>query len=341
MESITSEQLSQYEKIMEQISNELKKSDELRKQLEKENDRIILYNLIKQRVSQKLSSTSLKIFHNIVHLLSLYEDEIQMDIGDLLTCQNCKYYLIEVYIAKALFQKLKDMNCIISISLKIGDKCINKSVNIPKTLPLVEIIIVDDNVVESILETCIIFPDERWMTIKLETINVDISYHFQKPNKTSLNTKINKILQLSKRYNELLDFKCFKDEMQLEYEFRCKIDPSEFLEAILKNSYHNLSIDHFTGLNTDDSNDFLIELSHGSGRHEFRYDKNNKLQVKSNLQDLQKLKVHIYTVFHKEAVMHWKLAELTELKEKIPLIIGEVRSFYTNMRKCWWSNLPV
>nr|XP_023024667.1 uncharacterized protein LOC111512748 isoform X2 [Leptinotarsa decemlineata] len=290
MESITSEQLSQYEKIMEQISNELKKSDELRKQLEKENDRIILYNLIKQRVSQKLSSTSLKIFHNIVHLLSLYEDEIQMDIGDLLTCQNCKYYLIEVYIAKALFQKLKD---------------------------------------------------ERWMTIKLETINVDISYHFQKPNKTSLNTKINKILQLSKRYNELLDFKCFKDEMQLEYEFRCKIDPSEFLEAILKNSYHNLSIDHFTGLNTDDSNDFLIELSHGSGRHEFRYDKNNKLQVKSNLQDLQKLKVHIYTVFHKEAVMHWKLAELTELKEKIPLIIGEVRSFYTNMRKCWWSNLPV
>ncbi|KAG5893658.1 hypothetical protein JTB14_028812 [Gonioctena quinquepunctata] len=339
MESISPEQLYKYGEIIEQINNAFKKSEKLKKQLETENDKIVLFNLMKHRMNQKLSYTSVKIFSNLLSLLTLYEDELQTEIVELLRYQNCKFYLIEVYTAKALTQKLKEMDCVISISIKTKNRCLNKSVNMNNRLPLVEVIPVDENVVDCSIETHLIFPTESWMTLKLDTVNVNVSHHLQTSKKTD-NRRNNEILQLSKRYNEYLDFKQFKEEMQLEYEIRCEINPSQFVEAILKNSYHNLGIEHFTGITNDDNNEFILKLSHGLGKHEIMYNKKNKIRIKSNVRDLQRLKNYFFEVFRDQSQIQSKLSGFTELKDNLPLSIRDVGDFYTDMRKCW-LNLPI
>ncbi|CAH1179352.1 unnamed protein product [Phaedon cochleariae] len=340
MDFILPDQLHKYEDLLEGINQEYKKCEQLKRHLNKENDKIIIHNLSVSGINQKISHVGVKVFSDIFDLLALYDDELKVDAKQFLKYESHKFYLIELYLTQALLQKVSGMNCIINICINYDEMCINRSMKITSNLPspILEIIPVDEIVVDCSVEAILI--TDQCMIIKLDSVLVDVSFHFKAyDKKRQPNLRETSILQVAKRYNEELALKELNETLVINYEFKFIMDIRTFIEILLKNSYHYLSSDLFTELISSDKNDFTLTLSLGVNKCEILYNKNDKICLRTTVSDLLMLKKYFYRMIQGSGENDKKLLSIKELKNSLPSNVQDTRQYYNSLRKCWSSLL--
>lgn len=257
MDHISLPQLEKYQTILDEIDIEFKKHKELERQLEKENTKLIAYRITQNEniLNQNQFEVLAKVFNSLFDIFNIYSEEfVTQTYQKLINKQsNTKYYLIEVYIAKLLLEKFIKQNCILNICISNGKTCINKNVRINKTHAERSIMVVvpfDGSVIDcTIITTLYICLKGMWSSLKISTIDVNISHHF-----TVYNKNINRdpIEDLTKIYNNIPEEVLRQPVM--EYQFKCKCSAVHMFEAISKNSYYRLDPDivsSFTSQSTD------------------------------------------------------------------------------------------
>ncbi|KAJ8954756.1 hypothetical protein NQ314_007026 [Rhamnusium bicolor] len=235
------------------MKTEFEQYDHLKKELDKENDNIIISQLVNSKLNQKVSHVNVKVFNDIVELFNLYHGEL-----------------------KSGFHKR--LKWLLSITVRTENLYVNKTVSITNKIPILEIFPIEENIINCVVEASLILPaNEKWTVIKLDTIHVDISYHFQTYKETrKLESKANNVLHVTKCYNEELNIQNFKKPLLLEYKLVCHVENNHFIQSVLRNCYHQLEIELFSELGNDTDSEFILQFTSGVEKHILIYDKKRK-----------------------------------------------------------------
>lgn len=246
---------------------------------------------------------NVQIFDKLIDLLNLYEGELYNDI-DYVNLHHCKFYLMEIYITKSLMQKAKGLKCMLHITVKNENLNINKTVILRNKIPIREIIPVNDTVINSVVEVTLLVSSEvKWMVIKLDTVYVDISYHFQiHKKKQKSECKVRNILQITESYNKGVIDQDLQKSLTLERKMLCDVEKDCFISAILKNSYHQLDLELFLELKNEIDKDFLLKLSNGTEVFTLIFNKRRKyLKLEASIHNLCLLKKYFSKEFYQSA----------------------------------------
>lgn len=292
MEKISFSQKDRYDDLIQQIRLEYQKYEQLQQQIEREQNKIILNRLTHHQIAENVFQTNVKVFENVFEWYNLYQAEISYNVVQkLIKCENCKFYLIEIYIDNSLLDKIVDFKCFLNISVSSKCHTINKSIHLSNKCPIVEVLPVNESVEESTIFIYLFLPHINNTLIKVAEINIDYSYHFSKTkNKFSENPKF---LKLARTYNKINVSNNF-----LEYEFRLNVKHTEFIKTFIKNCYHKLDIELFTELNNDSNSIFTINFYIGFNKNTIIYDRQTKIvKLKACVFDLVKLKRYFLTEF--------------------------------------------
>ncbi|CAH1980843.1 unnamed protein product [Acanthoscelides obtectus] len=330
MDFLTSEQLRQYQDIIDQINSAFAEKDRLKKELDTINNKIILQNLTTSRAVDKIAHVILRIFSKASDVLKLYEDEISSD--TMFNSENCKYYIVEVYLTNAVLQKLCVEEWLLNISISYKNTFISKTVNLRSTVPIIELIPIDENIIESTLQVTLLPKDNKQSIVNLDKQHIDISYHFEMYKKNRQKTTvIQKILQIGKLYNENNELRKLLNEKQ-EFYLECQAKTSEFKREFLNRCYHNIGIEQFSNFE-DNSNDFNIQFTCKYSKAEMIVAP-HEVRVRCNIIDLSLLKIYFYSLlrkYKKACVTEDKLQEIAKMKS-----IAEnsnVNEIYSSLQK--------
>nr|CAI5824193.1 unnamed protein product [Callosobruchus analis] len=306
MDFLTSEQLHQYQDIMDQINSAFAEKDRLKKQLELINNKIIIQNLTSSRAVQKVAHVNLKIFSKASDVMQLYEDEIK-DTSAIKT-ENCKFYLAEVYLTNALLQKLCVEEWFLNICVHHKNMYISKTVKLRNTSPIIEVIPVDEDVIESILQVTLVSKDNRQGIINLDQKHIDISYHFEIYKKgRHKSSAVQNRLQINKIYNDDNELRELLNQPQ-EFSLHCQAKSSDFKTDFLNNCYHNIGIEQFSNFGEDPS-DFCIQFICKYSKADIIVS-SHEVKIKCSIADLSLLKQYFYVLLKK-----YRTSGLTEEEE--------------------------
>lgn len=267
MDIFSTSQLHDYEEILEQINSEHGKADKLRKLIEVENDKILIYKLSVSQSKPKLSHVNVKVFNTISEIYYLYDNELDYHELESLSKNNesCKFYLIEIYLPEELLIKLASAKWKLQITVCSSD------FNISKTCPLLSdkntmyhVLPVHAYIQECLVKSCLFLPSENgWNTIELDSVNVDISYHFEAlKNKKNVNENnlTNKLIKISKLYSDNhQNIDLMTKDYKLKTEILCNFTKeNDFISNFVRNSYHRLDLEIFAEF--PDDNISVIEF---------------------------------------------------------------------------------
>ncbi|VEN47914.1 unnamed protein product [Callosobruchus maculatus] len=317
MDFLTSEQLHQYQDIIDQINSAFAEKDRLKKQQELINNKIIVQNLTSSRAVQKVAHVNLKIFSKASDVMKLYEDEIQSN--SVFKSENCKYYVVEIYIMNALLQKLCVEQWFLNVCVHHKNMYISKTVKLRNSSPIIEVIPVYEEVIESILQVTLVPTDNRQSTVSLDQQRIDISYHFEmyKKGRHKSNTA-QKFLQINKLYNDNNELRELLNQPQ-EFSLCCQAKSSNFKADFLKNCYHNIGIEQFSNFE-DEPSDFSIQFVCKYSKAEAIIS-SHEVKIKCSIADLDLLKQYFYSLLKKYKTLglteEAKLQEIEKIKSTV------------------------
>lgn len=235
--------LKKYDDILKKIEDEHLKRSELEKQIQVIDDRIIATGLTlkKNLVKDKIFKVFVKVFDSIFNIYDKLSDRaLHSEIETLSSQSRSKFYLIEVYISKPFQEKVIHNNWLINATVRNSINCVSKSVNLnKKTLNPVRLIVPFENSIEpASIQVYLTCPgNQMWPLFKIANFSIDISYHFNLYSDMKVrNSYHSKVINLSKLYNpQLISSKLPIVKCKLV----CSTDFQNFLQTLLKNSYHN------------------------------------------------------------------------------------------------------
>lgn len=298
MEFISPDALNKYEDIINKINEEYEKSKQLDKELENENNNIIIHKLIRSKSIEKLSFVKVRIFSNIIELLTLYSEEISGSVHQLSKEKYCKFYLVEIHISEEFIRKLHKEDWFVNISVQNKSFRICKSLKLKRTT-VFEILLVPENVIDCTVEAYLINTTDDWISVKLDQVEIDISYHFQKFKQKLKYPHIDDILQLTNLYNKEFDIKLLKEIPFLSYELRSsELNIQKFIETILQNAYHSLDIELFADLQNESKKDFVVQIRAWFDKIEVTYNRKDTIKLKTNFINLEMLKKYFIKTLH-------------------------------------------
>ncbi|CAG9858090.1 unnamed protein product [Phyllotreta striolata] len=296
MEVVSNSSLNKYETIINEINDEHEKSDHLNDQLKRENNNLILYNLIRSTAISKLCYLNVQIFNNLVDLYDLYGSELDKNALQEVYNKYCKYYVVEVYVTKHLVQKLTASDRLI-LSIQGDDLYTSKSLQLTHDAQtILEVFPVDASITNCIVDAFLVNM-ETSVVFKLDFVHIDVSYHFDKYNRKSEN-KVHHILQLSGLYNEQINASILKN-CSISYEMQSLIDRRIFIEILMQNAYHNLS-SMLSDKDDTDKSDFAINMDSGFWKIELTHNRNNRIKIKGNYLDVWRLKRYFFDLFYQK-----------------------------------------
>lgn len=298
MDFLSPRQHRSLENTVSQIQSEHEKSQNLKRKIEDINNKLIISNLSKLKLIQKIGHINVKIFSDIVELFNLYRDEIKEDISRFLKYENCKFYMVEIFITNALQIKLKDMNWSLWLSIKSKTKRICKTIEIKQhTIPIIEILPIDLKTIECEVSASIILQSENSLTyLPLDKVSVDIAYHFEMSKKNKILSTERKVLEITKCHNPSLNILEIRKPPLIEYRFLTKVDSRTFINLFIQNCYHKMDLELFSELTNDTKNNFVLKFSTGLEKHSVSFNKESKiLTLRSNILDMIRLKHYFWS----------------------------------------------
>ncbi|XP_056631104.1 uncharacterized protein LOC130441437 [Diorhabda sublineata] len=332
MDFISSDVLNKYENIINEINQEYEKNKQLAKELEKENDSILIHKLIRTKSIEKLSLVKVRIFSDVIELLTLYSEEIRESVNQLSVEKHRKFYFVEIYISEEFFKKLRKEDWFINISVQNGNFRICKCVKLKKTT-VCEILLVPDNVIECSVDVDLINITNEWICVKLDHIDIDISYHFHKFKQKLKFPQIDNILRLNQLYNKEFDSKQLKEIPFLSYELKFSdLNERKFIEMILQNAYHSLDIELFADIQNDNKKDFVVQIRAWFSKIEITYNRKDTLRLKSDFVNLELLKKYFIKTLHKDNEGERSTA-LDEVKNYLVINPQDAINLYIKLRK--------
>lgn len=297
MDFVSEIQLEKYDAIINNIEACFEENKRLKNILENEENKIFLQNLKNNNMISKLSQVNVKIFRNVMEIYSLYEKDISTE--SLKMQANSKFYLIEIYLAKVLLQKLHNIKWSLLITIFHENGQTNKVVNAVNKLCVLDVITLDDSITNCVLETDFILELEKQLVvIKLDKIDIDISYHVSTClYKKNQSNRIHNLINITKLYNTNINIdKYFLPE--LHYELKLDIEIQDFLKAFIKNCYHSVNLDIYEELVNTNINKVEFTLNYGQQqKYSITLSKQNVI-ICSNYADLYLLKKYFYRIFH-------------------------------------------
>ncbi|KRT84682.1 hypothetical protein AMK59_1007 [Oryctes borbonicus] len=243
MEHISQLQLKKYEEILKKIEDEHCKRNDLKRKVQVIDEKIIATGLTlkKKLVKEKIFRVLVKVYHSIHDVYDqLFDKLTQFEIESLLPDVGRKFYFIEVFVSKSFQDRIVQSNWVINVILKNSTCSISKSVNLNRkvTSPICLIIPFGNSIEQTIVDVYLTWPEEEtWPFIKIATVLVDISYHFQLHSDVQIRNGISsKVINLSKLHK----YKYISSKLPLlKSKLICSSDFQNFLQTLIKNSYHN------------------------------------------------------------------------------------------------------
>lgn len=245
MDYIHAEHLQRYEKILQKIDQQQAACQQLEKDVKLENDKIVAANIATQDIKDKLFKIHVRVFDSIVEVLD-YNSSLSTTAQQFLCHPNIKFYLIEVYVSTVFQDKLAAQRWLLNVKIKSPERTMCQSLNLKRqafTYPLAILLPFDGLEKNCVVETSLMLPSKGfWSSIVLDTIHVDISYHF----------KINKLAVLSepKPSNVLNVCGCYNKDSSIlqnlrsqrirEIRLLCNESVSTFLKKLTLRCYHRV-----------------------------------------------------------------------------------------------------
>lgn len=298
MDFVTEIHLEKYDAIISNIEACFEENKRLKNILENEESKIFLQNLKNNNMISKLSQVNVKIFRNVMEIYYLYEKDI-ISCESLKMHSNSKFYLIEIYLTKLLLQKLRHIKWSLLITIFHENGHTSKVINAINKISVLDVITLDDSIINCVLETDLILElEDQLVIIKLDKIDIDISYHFSTClyKKNQLN-RMHQLINITKLYNTNINIdKCFLPE--LHYELKLDVEKQGFMKAFMKNCYHSLNLDIFEELVNENVNKVEFTLFYGQQqKYSITFSKHNII-ICANYADLYLLKKYFYRIFH-------------------------------------------
>lgn len=271
MDRISADDLEKYDEILLKIDAEYEKCQKLKKQIQKENDKILAVNIASREsdIRKKIFKVSVKVFNNVFEIYDVLEQEISnYQFQSLLAYNDSKFYLVEVSISHAFQDKILNQKCSLSVEIKNSIRSVNETLRISKFSNPLQVIVPFENSLENcVVDTkLLIFSQNSWIALKLETVEVDISYHFQSLNntKTTPLSLTSKVLNIFNIYNKDLDLKTLKLPQTIEYSFKCSCSTENFFTSFIQHCYHKLNIDLLTKLSKNENCNVNLQVGMGA-----------------------------------------------------------------------------
>ncbi|KAK5639807.1 hypothetical protein RI129_010618 [Pyrocoelia pectoralis] len=305
MEYISSSNLDKYKTILDQIDNEYKRHEILKKQFEKKTNELVAVRLTTEKylLSKDVFKVFLKVYDSVFDLFFLYGDESsQLELETLAKYRDCKFYVVEVNVSQTfLSRKFILHSCVKNSTLSI---C--KSVSVKKKRhqhvkgPHLIVIPFDCSAEDvTVTTTLYVNNDNMWSSLHLSTITVDVSYHFTTRHCLF---KDDPVIKIAKQYN-----RAFVDNVQrqVEYNFKCKCTTKHFFESVVKNCYHRLNPEVFTVLNNENTPHTSVEFYvRGDRKATVKLDKKQDiLTVLCDVYDLCAIKKYFIDQIEQEQIV--------------------------------------
>lgn len=237
----------------------------------------------------------MKVFNDLFEIYKLYHGDLSKNtFHKLIQYEGYKFYLIEIHIANSIQKKISEFECGIGICVRGTNILINRTVQYKNVSPIIEIVPVEETIVDCIVETYLILQfNNSLIKLDLQTVVLDISYHFHTFLENSKSNNLNKkILQINKHYNQS-DIDQLRRPILTENVFHSQITSEELIKLFLNHSYHLLDIDLFSEFTNNDLNTFSVYFSTGYNKHLLTFDpKNKKIIISCNIDDMLILKSH-------------------------------------------------
>lgn len=314
MDFITEFQLQNYESVINSIQEHFEDNKKLKIILENENNKIFLQKLRKNNMISKLTQVNVKIFRNVFDLYFLYDKEIP-SYESLKTIENCKFYLIEIYLTKLLLQKLRNIKWSLLITVFHENGCTSKVIKALNKMCIRDVLLIEENIIECVIEVDLIMELDQKVVVNVNKTEIDISYHFssifyskQERNRTE------NFLNITKLYNEGSDFdKCLLP--MLNYELKLNIDVQNFIKMFITNCYHSMNIELLEEFDGENKNKIDFTIYHGQQeKYSIIYNKHIVL-ITANYLDLHLLKKYFCKIFHNHKSGNYK--EMKSLKVRL------------------------
>lgn len=268
MEFISSSQLAKYDAILNEITSNIEESYKLKGKVDRETDKIIAAKLsLIQRNLPSISHVIVKIFDNIDDIFNLYDNIDRQLYTNKFIKENCKFYLIEIYIKNLILDKLvqQQEQWMLNICIRSKNLSVSKTVSLRDSSPITKIIPVEETVIDCVVESYLWLPPE--IMLDLFVVPIDVSYHFKNyQNTTNINDNnslLSRLLKFSKLYenHSIEEIRSPNTEYQLYCNFPKK---SDLLFAILKNCYHNFDS---TSLSSSQNTTSSLQIQFALGRY--------------------------------------------------------------------------
>lgn len=266
MEHISPNCLEKYENILQQIDNEYKKCQEIRKQVENVHNKIIAAGIaLKQtNIQQKLFKIKVKVFGSVFEIHDVLEHDIpNSHFQELLSYKNHKFYVIEVFASQVFQTKMLHQNWVFNVCIKNSKHAVTRSMTLKRNFlqPLCMIVPFSNSLETCVVDTYLTLPSNSfWAILKLQSVVVDISYHFESNKEMNLKaTSISsKVLNVLKCYNKNLNKINQLQASATDCLFYCKCSKEQYVKSLLKNCYHRLDSDLY--FNLTKCSDGIIEV---------------------------------------------------------------------------------
>lgn len=310
MEHISQSCLEKYETILQQIDDEYKKCQHIKKEVEKVDNKIVVAGIaLKQtNIQQKLFRIKAKVFGSVLELYDVLEHDIpNSHFEELLSYKNRKFYVIEIFASHVFQTKMLHQNWVLNVSIKNSKHAVTRSMCLKKNFsqPLCTIVPFDNSLETCVIETYLTLPSNScWAILKLQTIVVDISYHFE----SNKDMHIRPISASSKIFNI---FKCYNKNLHnihnlqtstSDYLFYCKCSKEQYIKSLLKNCYHRLDSDLYFNLTKCAESSIEVQL---------KTEDENKATISFNQQEKS-----IKIVAHTEELCNIKKHFISELRSE-------------------------
>ncbi|KAF5292869.1 hypothetical protein FQR65_LT11121 [Abscondita terminalis] len=253
MEFISTEQCEKYKGILNQIDGEYKQYEELKKNIENENQELAAIqisnrNLLKDQIFRVV----VKVYDSIFDCFFIYQDIVsQPELATLQTFSNSKFYAIELTISKTVLQKLKKQKFLLHMNVANSLWSLHKTISAYQKESFFVVIVPfkastqPSEVITSIYTKY----NSIWHALYTSTIILNSSYLFSTRVKESYYK--DSVVKIAHQYNPELTERL--KSQSADYKFKCKCTTEHFFNSLIKNCYNRFDLDTFVVFANTDS----------------------------------------------------------------------------------------
>lgn len=275
MDFITTEHLEKYEAVLQKIQDELEACKQLEKQIKNENDKIVAANISfhEDVMRNKLFRVNVRVFDTIFEIYDHCGTTFELPAQ----CRDCKFYLVEVYVSTVFQDKLADQKWILNVRIRSSsNRVVSQSLNLKNkalfAYPLIAVLPFDGAEHDCKVEATLALPARNfWTNIKLEDVNVDVSYYFKINTESGCNARnvAMDIINVCRCYCEESFLVIVEDVKEATFSYHSTI--TEFLKYLVWNCYHRVDPEVYSALEKSETLNIEIKTDN--------FDVNNRILI--------------------------------------------------------------